>query len=64
MRETKDKYYDPIVFHNPNATVYVYRPILTEEERERRMKELYRATEAILIELEIAKRIEKLKENK
>ncbi|MGN1196818.1 MAG: hypothetical protein ACI4TA_04395 [Acetatifactor sp.] len=35
-------------YRDEKATVRVYRPILTEEERERRMKNLRRAAETIL----------------
>lgn len=38
-----DVYGDPIVLHLDNATVTVYRPILTPEERERRMKRIHDA---------------------
>jgi hypothetical protein len=36
-----DKYYDPVVFTFPNMVARVYRPILTEEERTRRLKAIH-----------------------
>ncbi len=46
--KTVDTYADPIIFNFPNATVRVFRPILTPEERERRMKILYNAAADLL----------------
>ena len=34
----QDKYYDPIIITYPDMVARVYRPILIEEERARRMK--------------------------
>lgn len=46
----QDVYYDePQIFEFPNMTVRVYRPILTDEERERRMKEIKKAAAAVII---------------
>ena len=36
--KTTDTYGEPIILKYPNATVRVFRPILTPEERARRMK--------------------------
>ena len=38
MLSQEDKYYDPIIITYPDMVARVYRPILTEEERARRMK--------------------------
>ena len=38
MLSQEDKYYDPIIITYPDMVERVYRPILTEEERARRMK--------------------------
>lgn len=43
-----DVYGDPIVLHLDNAVVTVYRPILTPEERERRMKIIHDAAADVL----------------
>lgn len=44
MLNPKDKYNDPIVITFPNMVAKVYSPILEAEEREKRMKEIHRAT--------------------
>lgn len=36
-----DKYHDPIIITFPNMVARVYRPILTEEERTRRLKAIH-----------------------
>ena len=36
--KTQDTYGEPIILKYPNATVRVFRPILTPEEQSRRMK--------------------------
>ena len=48
MKKTQDEYMEPKVYEFPNAIVRVYRPILTDEERARRMKEIRKAAEALL----------------
>lgn len=49
-------YYDePTVFEFPNMTVRVYRPILTEEERKRRMKEIEKAAVELVLSRDKAK---------
>ncbi len=40
MKESNDVYMEPEVFYYDNAIVRVYHPILTEEERARRMKRI------------------------
>ena len=37
-------------YREENRVVNVYKPILTEEERARRMEEIYKAAQAIIIE--------------
>lgn len=45
----EDQYYpEPMVFHFDNGTARVYRPILTDEERARRMKEIEKAVIALM----------------
>lgn len=46
--KTADTYNEPIIFEYPNATVRVFRPILTQEERDRRMKNIHDAAAALL----------------
>lgn len=41
MSNQEDKYYDPIVITFPNMVARVYRPILTEDERTRRLKAIH-----------------------
>ena len=45
-----DQYMEPITITYPNAVVRVYRPILDEEERARRMKRIHDAAAALLKE--------------
>ena len=47
MKE-KDKYSEPKTFEFPGAKVKVYSPILTEEERERRMAQIAKSAERLL----------------
>lgn len=44
----KDTYMEPVVFTYPGMTIRVHRPILTEEERARRMKRLHDAAADLL----------------
>ncbi len=55
MKNSQDVYMEPEVYHYNNCTVRVYRPILTEEERARRMEEIKKAVIALLIENEKSK---------
>lgn len=48
MAKSKDEYMEPIVIKDAGATIRVYRPILTEEERARRMKRLHDAAAELL----------------
>ena len=48
MKKEKDKYSEPKTFYYPNAVVKVYSPILTEEERERRMAQIAKSAAALL----------------
>lgn len=48
--KTQVTYKEVRVFESPNATVRVHIPELSEEERARRMKQLYKAAEALLKE--------------
>ena len=50
MKKCQDVYMEPIVHHYDNCIVRVYKPILTEEERERRTEEIKKA----LVEFYIA----------
>lgn len=45
----QDVYGEPRIFKFPGMTAYVYQPILTDEERARRMKAIEKAAAALLI---------------
>ena len=44
----KDTYSEPKTFYYPNAVVKVYSPILTEEERQRRMAQIAKSAAELL----------------
>lgn len=48
MKKQKDTYAEPITYTYPNAVVRVYHPILTPEERERRMKAIAKSAADLL----------------
>ena len=52
MKKSQDFYMEPEVYHYNNCTVRVYRPILTEEERARRMEAIKKATIDLVIATE------------
>ncbi len=47
MRE-KDTYKEPKILTFPNAVIKVYSPILTEEERKKRMERIAKSAEELL----------------
>ena len=47
MKE-KDKYSEPKIFTYPNIIARVYSPILTDEERAKRMAEIAKSAERLL----------------
>lgn len=50
---SQDVYYEkPTVFEFPNMTVRVFRPVLTDEERARRMKEIKKAAVELVLSRE------------
>lgn len=53
MHKVQDTYYDPIILEHPNATVRVFRPVLSEEERKIRMKRIHDAAAALLMSKEV-----------
>ena len=55
MKKNKDIYMEPEVYQHNNCIVKVYRPILTEEERARRMEAIKKATVDLVIATERAK---------
>lgn len=55
----QDTYGEPILYEFPGWKIRVYRPILTEEERARRMKIIEEAAAALLISEEKLKKREK-----
>lgn len=58
MLGQEDKYYDPIVITFPNMVARVYRPILTEEERTRRLKAIHTQAANLLKEKNRRERLE------
>lgn len=48
----EQKYKEPIVFDFDGARVRVFRPVLTEEERKRRMKRIHDAAADLLLSVE------------
>ena len=46
--KVKDTYGEPKTIEFPNAVVKVYSPILTEEERKRRMERIAKSAERLL----------------
>lgn len=55
----QDQYGEPTTYHYPGWTVRVYRPILSEEERARRMKVIADAAAALILQVEQAQRAKK-----
>ena len=55
MKKSQDIYMEPEVYHYDNCIVRVYRPILTEEERARRMEAIKKAAVDLVIAAERAK---------
>ena len=56
MKTCHDVYMEPEVYHYNNCTIRVYRPILTEEERARRMEAIKKAAVDLVIAAEKAKK--------
>lgn len=44
-----DTYGEPVIYKSPGWKIRVFRPILTEEERARRMKEIEKAAAALIM---------------
>ena len=55
-KKCQDVYGEPEIFYYPNAVVKVYHPILTEEERERRMERIKEAAVRLILSAEESKR--------
>ena len=55
MKTCHDVYMEPEVYRHNNCIVRVYRPILTDEERARRMEAIKKATVDLVIATERAK---------
>ncbi len=43
MAKRKDAYQEPIIMQDAGCTIRIYRPILDDAERERRMKRIHRS---------------------
>lgn len=48
MRKCEDVYQEPIIMEMPGCVARIYRPILTENERAKRMKAIHDAAEKVL----------------
>ena len=48
MKAQEDVYQEPIILNFKNATVRVFRPVLSDEERARRMKIIHDAAADVL----------------
>ena len=53
-----DKYHDPIIITFPDMVARVYRPILTEEERTRRMSVIHKQAANLLKEKNYRERLD------
>lgn len=49
MKQAQDRYTEPQTMTFPGVIVKVHRPVLDEEERERRMKRIRKAAERVLM---------------
>ena len=56
QKKCQDVYGEPEIFYYLNAVVKVYRPILTEEERERRIERIKEAAVRLILSAEENKR--------
>lgn len=50
MSRTQDIYGEPTILVSPTAVVRVYHPILTEEERAKRMQQIHDAFASLILE--------------
>ena len=48
MRKCEDVYQEPIIMEMPGCVARIYRPILTDAERAKRMKAIHDAAEKVL----------------
>ncbi len=55
MKKQQDTYYDPVIIRGEGYVARVYKPILTEEERARRMKRIEESAARLLLSVEKAK---------
>lgn len=46
--KARDTYSEPKTYNYPNAVVKVYSPVITEEERKRRMEQIAKSAERLL----------------
>lgn len=56
MKKIQDVYMEPESLHLDNCIIRVFRPILTDEERERRMERIKKAAAELLVSAERSKR--------
>lgn len=56
MKKCQDVYMEPEILHLDNCTVRVFSPILTEEEKERRMERIKKAAADFIMSVERIKK--------
>lgn len=56
MKKCQDVYMEPEILHLDNCTVRVFSPILTEEEKERRMERIKKAAADLIMSVERIKK--------
>ena len=56
MSKCQDIYEEPIIMEMPGCIARIYRPVLTEAERAKRMKAIHNAAEKVLKEVIRAER--------
>ena len=56
MKKCQDVYMEPEILHLDNCTVRVFSPILTEEEKERRMERIKKAAADLIMSVESIKK--------
>lgn len=54
--QNNDTYHEPILIESPGAIIRVYHPVLTDQERNRRMKAIYNSAANLLKEKERRKK--------
>lgn len=63
MSKCQDVYEEPIIMKMPGCVARIYRPVLTEAERAKRMKAIEKAAEKVLKEVIRAERRSNVQSN-